>query len=201
MFDLVPQLDCAGRVLRLDRPRVMGIVNVTPDSFSDGGAHDTTEAAVAHGLKLVEAGKRNETLWRYISGNTRVPGLVMRDLEAQIASVAGDLHVADRLAEIGLHRTAGTDSRLHVQIQARYQGIQIGRSDQTDLGPNHPELTSGAGYMLAGLEYACIEDHRLEVGVVADDHRRLAAQFQVGALEGLGRGLEDFLPGDDIAGQ
>ena len=56
MFDTSPQLDCAGRILRLDRARVMGIVNVTPDSFSDGGAHDTTEAAVAHGLKLVEEG-------------------------------------------------------------------------------------------------------------------------------------------------
>ncbi|MGE8236809.1 MAG: dihydropteroate synthase [Stenotrophomonas indicatrix] len=56
MFDISPQLDCAGRILRLDRARVMGIVNVTPDSFSDGGAHDTTEAAVAHGLKLVDEG-------------------------------------------------------------------------------------------------------------------------------------------------
>jgi dihydropteroate synthase len=56
MFDTSPQLDCAGRVLRLDRPRVLGIVNVTPDSFSDGGAHDTAEAAVAHGLKLAEEG-------------------------------------------------------------------------------------------------------------------------------------------------
>jgi dihydropteroate synthase len=56
MFDLVPQLDCAGRVLRLDVPRVMGIVNVTPDSFSDGGAHETTEAAVAHGLALAAEG-------------------------------------------------------------------------------------------------------------------------------------------------
>jgi dihydropteroate synthase len=56
MFDTSPQLDCAGRILRLDRAQVMGIVNVTPDSFSDGGAHDTTEAAVAHGLKLVEEG-------------------------------------------------------------------------------------------------------------------------------------------------
>ncbi|SFS00152.1 Dihydropteroate synthase [Stenotrophomonas maltophilia] len=56
MFDTSPQLDCAGRILRLDRARVMGIVNVTPDSFSDGGNHDTTEAAVAHGLKLVEEG-------------------------------------------------------------------------------------------------------------------------------------------------
>lgn len=56
MIDSSPQLDCAGRILRLDRAQVMGIVNVTPDSFSDGGAHDTTAAAVAHGLKLVEEG-------------------------------------------------------------------------------------------------------------------------------------------------
>lgn len=37
-------------------PLVMGIVNVTPDSFSDGGHHDTTQAAVAHALRLVEDG-------------------------------------------------------------------------------------------------------------------------------------------------
>jgi len=56
MFDTTPQLDCAGRVLKLDRPRVVGIVNVTPDSFSDGGKHDTFEAAVAHALRLVAEG-------------------------------------------------------------------------------------------------------------------------------------------------
>lgn len=56
MFDTTPQLDCAGRILKLDVPRVMGIVNVTPDSFSDGGAHDTVDAAVAHGLRLAEEG-------------------------------------------------------------------------------------------------------------------------------------------------
>ena len=38
------------------RPRVMGIVNVTPDSFSDGGRLGSTEAAVAHGLRLVAQG-------------------------------------------------------------------------------------------------------------------------------------------------
>ena len=56
MFDLTPSLDCAGRLLKLDVPRVMGIVNVTPDSFSDGGAHDSTDAAVAHGLRLAAEG-------------------------------------------------------------------------------------------------------------------------------------------------
>jgi dihydropteroate synthase len=56
MFDTTPQLDCAGRILKLDRPRVMGIVNVTPDSFSDGGEHATVEAAIAHGLQLAAEG-------------------------------------------------------------------------------------------------------------------------------------------------
>ena len=49
-------LDCNGRALVLDRPRVVGIVNVTPDSFSDGGQHDSLDAAYAHALKLVEEG-------------------------------------------------------------------------------------------------------------------------------------------------
>jgi dihydropteroate synthase len=49
-------LDCAGRPLRLDRPRVVGILNVTPDSFSDGGAYASVEAAVAHGLRMAEEG-------------------------------------------------------------------------------------------------------------------------------------------------
>jgi dihydropteroate synthase len=40
----------------LRRPLVMGIVNVTPDSFSDGGLHADVEQAVAHGLALVAAG-------------------------------------------------------------------------------------------------------------------------------------------------
>ncbi|MDQ3268982.1 MAG: dihydropteroate synthase [Pseudomonadota bacterium] len=56
MFDITPTLDCGGRALVLDRPRVMGIVNATPDSFSDGGEHATVEAALAHGLRLAEEG-------------------------------------------------------------------------------------------------------------------------------------------------
>ncbi len=41
---------------RVGRPLVMGVVNVTPDSFSDGGAWFTPEAAVAHGRELVAQG-------------------------------------------------------------------------------------------------------------------------------------------------
>ena len=51
-----PVLDCAGRTLSLDRPRVVGILNLTPDSFSDGGIHASVDDAVAHGLRMVEEG-------------------------------------------------------------------------------------------------------------------------------------------------
>ena len=42
--------------LALDRPRIMGILNVTPDSFSDGGAYIETDAAIRHGRALAAAG-------------------------------------------------------------------------------------------------------------------------------------------------
>lgn len=44
------------RVIALDRPILMGVVNVTPDSFSDGGRFSAEDAAIAHGLALVAAG-------------------------------------------------------------------------------------------------------------------------------------------------
>lgn len=40
----------------VNRPRVMGVVNVTPDSFSDGGRHVSVEAAVSHAMHLVAQG-------------------------------------------------------------------------------------------------------------------------------------------------
>ena len=91
MFDISPQLDCAGRVLRLDRAQVMGIVNVTPDSFSDGGAHDSTDAAVAHGLKLVEEGADLLD----IGGESTRPGSAPVTLEEELRRV---LPVIEQLA-------------------------------------------------------------------------------------------------------
>ena len=46
----------ARRVLSLKRPLIMGILNVTPDSFSDGGRFTHVESAVAHALQMVEQG-------------------------------------------------------------------------------------------------------------------------------------------------
>src|SRR5687768_7693697 len=49
-------LHCGHYRLSLERPLIMGIVNVTPDSFSDGGAYLDTPAAIARAQQLVEEG-------------------------------------------------------------------------------------------------------------------------------------------------
>lgn len=49
-------LDCGGRALDLSRTAIMGILNVTPDSFSDGGIFLSRDAAVAHARTMVEEG-------------------------------------------------------------------------------------------------------------------------------------------------
>jgi dihydropteroate synthase len=50
------QLRCAGRVLELDPPVVMGVINVTPDSFSDGGAFLEPDAALAQAEQMAAQG-------------------------------------------------------------------------------------------------------------------------------------------------
>ena len=48
---------CRDRIVEIRRrPLIMGIVNVTPDSFSDGGQHSTTTSAIVHALRLIEEG-------------------------------------------------------------------------------------------------------------------------------------------------
>lgn len=53
---MVEMLLCGRFELSLKRPLVMGIVNVTPDSFSDGGRYDGTDQAIAHARRLIAEG-------------------------------------------------------------------------------------------------------------------------------------------------
>lgn len=56
MHNAPATLRCGKYSLRLDRPLVMGIVNITPDSFSDGGRFLTREQAIAHARRLIADG-------------------------------------------------------------------------------------------------------------------------------------------------
>ncbi|WGT66043.1 dihydropteroate synthase [Variovorax paradoxus] len=67
----------------LARPRVMGIVNVTPDSFSDGGAHASTAAALQHCERLLKEGADILD----IGGESTRPGSPAVPLDAELARV------------------------------------------------------------------------------------------------------------------
>ncbi len=84
MSDSPPSWHLRDRVLHPGRPPlVMGIVNVTPDSFSDGGRFADAEAAVAHGLALVREGADLLD----VGGESTRPGAVPVSLEEELARV------------------------------------------------------------------------------------------------------------------
>jgi dihydropteroate synthase len=83
MFATIPVLDCAGRTLTLDGPRICGIVNLTDDSFSGDGVCGAIDAAVAQGVAMVDAGA---DLLDVGAESTR-PGAEPVPVDAEIARV------------------------------------------------------------------------------------------------------------------
>jgi len=77
------KLDCAGKQLDLSIPQVMGVLNVTPDSFSDGGRFNQLDAAIIRAESLIEAGASIID----IGGESTRPGAELVDLEHETARV------------------------------------------------------------------------------------------------------------------
>ncbi len=88
-------LDCGSRRFALDRPLVMGIVNVTADSFSDGGRFLDPAKAVAHGERLAAEGADLVD----VGGESTRPGAAPVALEDELARV---LPVVRALAAKGI---------------------------------------------------------------------------------------------------
>ena len=86
----------------------MGVVNVTPDSFSDGGRYDTVEAAVEHGRRLLADGA--DVL--DVGGESTRPGatrpLVAEEL-ARVVPVIAELASAGALVSVDTMRAVGPD--------------------------------------------------------------------------------------------
>lgn len=83
MFDTIPTLQCGSRVLTLDGPKIMAIINVTPDSFSDGGLTAVTASAVEHALRQVAQGADMLD----IGGESTRPGASAVSLEEELSRV------------------------------------------------------------------------------------------------------------------
>ena len=114
MFDTVPSLTCGVRALRLDRPRIMAIVNVTPDSFSDGGRHDTTAQAVAHALRLVEQGADMLD----IGGESTRPGAAPVPLQVELDRVIPGIETQARRVEVPISVDTFKPEVMHAAVAA-----------------------------------------------------------------------------------
>lgn len=79
----IPMWQTTRHRIDLSEPRVMGIVNITPDSFSDGGRHATTKAALAHCERLLKEGADILDL----GGESSRPGSAPLPLEEELARV------------------------------------------------------------------------------------------------------------------
>jgi dihydropteroate synthase len=100
----------AGRFrLDLERPLVMGVVNITPDSFSDGGKFFDTKAAVAHALRLAEEGADILD----IGGESSRPGALPVSVSEEIDRI---LPVLEKLK--GAEKPLSVDTRRPEVMQA-----------------------------------------------------------------------------------
>jgi dihydropteroate synthase len=88
--------NCSNFQLNLNYPHVMGIVNVTPDSFSDGGQYIVTEAAVAHALDLINQGADILD----IGGESTRPNAIPVSLQEELDRVIPVIQTLSKLVKI-----------------------------------------------------------------------------------------------------
>ena len=93
----------------------MGVLNVTPDSFSDGGAHEGLEAAVAHAERMVEEG----ALIIDVGGESTRPGAAPVTEEEELSRV---LEVVRELAARGV--CTSIDTR-HASVAVSYTHLTL----------------------------------------------------------------------------
>ncbi|MBO0700782.1 MAG: dihydropteroate synthase [Zavarzinella sp.] len=130
------------------RPLVMGIVNVTPDSFSDGGQFATTPAAVEHALRLAVEGAD----FLDIGGESTRPGSRPVSLDEELARV---IPVVRELAERTAVPISVDTSKAEVARQALAAGASI--INDVTAGRGDPDMTAvvcefGAGVILMHMQ-------------------------------------------------
>jgi dihydropteroate synthase len=96
------QLRCGSTLLDLTRPKVMGVLNVTPDSFSDGGRYVSHARALEHAQLMIEAGAAIID----VGGESTRPGAPVVSVEEELRRV---IPVVERLARGG-HAIVSVDT-------------------------------------------------------------------------------------------
>jgi dihydropteroate synthase len=129
-------LRCGRFELPLERPLVMGVVNVTPDSFYDGGRHFDPSAAVAHARRLVEEGADLLD----VGGESTRPGAAPVTAEEELARI---LPVLEGIAGLGVPVSVDTTKPEVMRTALAHGAAMI--NDVTALAaPGAVELVAGS---------------------------------------------------------
>jgi dihydropteroate synthase len=122
----------------LGRCRVMGVVNVTPDSFSDGGRHFDTATAVAHGLSLAAAGADLID----VGGESTRPGAARVDAAEEIRRV---VPVVRELAAAGISVSIDTMWQQTAAAALAAGAVMVNDVSGGAADPDLPRLVADAG--------------------------------------------------------
>jgi dihydropteroate synthase len=108
------QFLCGRFQLDLTRPHVMGIVNVTPDSFSDGGKYSSVERAVEHALQLIAEGADILD----IGGESTRPGAAPVGLDEELRRVIPVIEALSKVTTVPLSIDTYKPEVMRAAIQA-----------------------------------------------------------------------------------
>ena len=171
--------------LALDRPLLMGIVNVTPDSFSDGGRFLATDAAIQHALQLEAEGADILD----IGGESTRPGADAVDLDEECRRV---LPVIRALVKRSRARLSIDTRKAEVMRRAALEGVQV-INDVAGLGHDAKAMQSAAATDLpVVLMHARGEPRTMQVNpvyadVVLDVYDWLQARVEACERAGISR--------------
>ncbi|WP_308622356.1 2-amino-4-hydroxy-6-hydroxymethyldihydropteridine diphosphokinase [uncultured Enorma sp.] len=156
---------CGNYTFTFDRPRIMGVLNVTPDSVSDGGEHFDPEAAIAHGVAMLDAGADIID----VGGESTRPGFRPVDADEEARRV---LPVVRALAQRGA--IVSIDTR-HVEVAKA--AVRVGASIVNDVtGFTDPQMVEFVKSSTCGVII-------VHAGEVSDQptHARTAVQLDTTA--------------------
>jgi dihydropteroate synthase len=142
------RLRCGNRSLSLAEPLVMGVLNVTPDSFSDGGKWSTADDAIAQGLQMIAEGAALID----VGGESTRPGADPVSVDEELARV---LPVVEALAAAGTSAVVSIDT---TKPQVMRAAVAVGAALINDVnalrapGAIEAAETSGAAICLMHMQ-------------------------------------------------
>ncbi|MGH1466892.1 MAG: dihydropteroate synthase [Cognatishimia sp.] len=175
-----PRVDVMG--LSMQQPQTMGILNVTPDSFSDGGQHNAPKAAIARSREMVRQGA---TLID-VGGESTRPGSNLVAIEDEIARTAPVIEAvaAAAIAPISIDTRKAPVAKAALAAGAGLINDVAGFTYDADLAPLAAAKAVPVCVMHAQGDPATMQDDPRYDDVLLDVYDFLEAQ--VGYLTGLG---------------